>query len=462
METRSNNHPISTWPECAIILCDSDGLVSDWDSQAERYFGWSEPEAIGRPLVDLISPSLAGTSPPKKPNAPLWSSQYLQEGDQREIAVSHRDGTRFTAQIITRIGRRNGAHIVFARDIRCGKEEEKRDDPLGTQKVINDILRFTIDPRLFGKQLEHILDYLFSVKKLHLLPKAGIFLADQKSKKLLLKIHRGFSDHHQKKCNEVPFGVCHCGQAAQQGTIHFSHCQATPAATCGQTGPHDHLCLPVIRDSLLIGIVCFYVVKGYIHTREEKELLKSICHILGGIIETEEMDLQLINLVKDLQTSIVSLRNEKKFSDSIIQGLNHGLLVVDPEGNILKSNAVAGAILQPFALALEGQNLSNILGIDAATRITGNCLSKDQENELDLTINNGEKKIISYTTVARDDAKGRQNRADYLLHRYLRNQICPEGDGKNEPIINSCRNCGRRCARGSQSTGRDQDHGPVH
>ena len=84
-------------------------------------------------------------------------------------------------------------------------------------------------------------------------------------------------------------------------------------------------------------------------------------------------------------------------------------MVVRPaEGNILKSNAVAGAILQPFTLALEGQNLSNILGIDAATRITGNCLSKDQENELDLTINNGEKKIISYTTVARDDAKGKR------------------------------------------------------
>jgi PAS domain S-box-containing protein len=410
METRNDyDRPhIFSWPECAIILCDSDGLVSEWDSQAERYFGWSEPEAVGRFLVDLISPSFTDTSSSPELKESLRFPKYLPGGEQQEITVSHRNGTLFTAQIITRISRRNGTQIVIARDISSRKAYEGRtEDASSSHKVINDILRFTIDRQLVGKQLGHILDYLFSIKTLHLLPKAGIFLVDQKSEKLILKIHRGFSDRHQKKCSEVPFGVCHCGQAAQLGITQFSHCASTPVHACEQIDPHGHLCLPVIRDSLLIGIVCFYVVKGYIHSREEEELLKSICHILGGIIETEEMDLQLVNLVKDLRTSIVSLRNEKKFSDSIIQGLNHGLLVVDPDGNILKSNAVAGAILQPFALALEGQNLFNIIGIEAATRITGNCSSGD-ENELDLTTNNGEKKILSYTTVPRDDTKGKQ------------------------------------------------------
>lgn len=172
--------------------------------------------------------------------------------------------------------------------------------------------------------------------------------------------------------------------------------------------PHGHLCLPIFRDSLLIGIVCLYVTEGYLHSREEEQLLKTICHILGGIIETEEMDAQLLNLVKDLRISIVSLRDEKKFSDSIIQGLNHGLLVIDLEGTILKSNAVARSILQPFALTLEGQSLSTIIGMEAATQITCNSSSEHLENELCLTASSGEKKIISYTTVTRDDAKGRQ------------------------------------------------------
>jgi PAS domain S-box-containing protein len=411
METRNDHdHPhIFSWPGCAIILCDSDGLVSAWDSQAEHYFGWSEPEAVGRFLVDLISPSFTDTASSPESKKALRFPKYRPGGEQQVITVSHRNGTSFTVQIITRTSRRNDIHIVIARDISPRKAYEGRtEDSSNNHKVINDILRFTVDRHFVGKQLGHILDYLFSVKTLHLLPKAGIFLVDQKSQKLVLKIHRGFSDRHQKKCSEVPFGVCHCGQAAQLGVAQFLHCTSTPVYTCEQIEPHGHLCLPIIRDSLLMGIVCFYVVKGYIHSREEEELLKSICHILGGIIETEQMDLQLINLVKDLRTSIVSLRNEKKFSDSIIQGLNHGLLVVDLDGNILKSNAVAGAILQPFALILEGQNLFNIFGIEAATRITGNCSSGNLENELDLTTSNGENKIITYTTVPRDDTKGKQ------------------------------------------------------
>ena len=40
----------------AIVIMDSYGLISDWNHQAEKMFGWSRNEAIGQRLADLIIP----------------------------------------------------------------------------------------------------------------------------------------------------------------------------------------------------------------------------------------------------------------------------------------------------------------------------------------------------------------------------------------------------------------------
>ncbi|WP_306397940.1 sensor histidine kinase [Telluria beijingensis] len=40
----------------AFIGMDLDGMVTDWNTQAERMFGWRRHEAIGRPLADLVLP----------------------------------------------------------------------------------------------------------------------------------------------------------------------------------------------------------------------------------------------------------------------------------------------------------------------------------------------------------------------------------------------------------------------
>jgi diguanylate cyclase (GGDEF)-like protein/PAS domain S-box-containing protein len=41
----------------ALIAMDGDGLVIDWNLQAQRTFGWSSEEAVGRVLADLIIPA---------------------------------------------------------------------------------------------------------------------------------------------------------------------------------------------------------------------------------------------------------------------------------------------------------------------------------------------------------------------------------------------------------------------
>ncbi|MDD5272222.1 MAG: SpoIIE family protein phosphatase [Methylovulum sp.] len=40
----------------AIVIMDADGLITDWNLQAEKIFGWASEEAIGQALVALIVP----------------------------------------------------------------------------------------------------------------------------------------------------------------------------------------------------------------------------------------------------------------------------------------------------------------------------------------------------------------------------------------------------------------------
>jgi PAS domain S-box-containing protein len=52
---RSDRLPVDRLP-LAYILIDADGRVRDWNTAAERLFGYSKAEAIGRVCVDLIVP----------------------------------------------------------------------------------------------------------------------------------------------------------------------------------------------------------------------------------------------------------------------------------------------------------------------------------------------------------------------------------------------------------------------
>jgi phosphoserine phosphatase RsbU/P len=40
----------------AVVVVDSEGKITDWNARAERIFGWTHPEALGRDLAEAIMP----------------------------------------------------------------------------------------------------------------------------------------------------------------------------------------------------------------------------------------------------------------------------------------------------------------------------------------------------------------------------------------------------------------------
>jgi len=114
----------------AFVSMDADGLITYWNPEAERTFGWSRDEAIGRVLADTIIP-------PQHREA-HWQGlkRFLSTGDgpvlnrRFEITALHRDGTEFPVELTISAQESGGRHSfnAFLHDIseRKGAEQELR------------------------------------------------------------------------------------------------------------------------------------------------------------------------------------------------------------------------------------------------------------------------------------------------------------------------------------------------
>lgn len=114
-----------------------------------------------------------------------------------------------------------------------------------------------------------------------------------------------------------------------------------------------------------------------------------------------------LDLIDRLHASVEELRNEKKFTESIIQSLSSGLMVLDLAGRIIAINPEGRRILGLFPAKAEGRLLSDIIGQERALLMSDmlkNTLFL--RNEMTLGAETGSEKIIGFTTVHRVNTAG--------------------------------------------------------
>lgn len=397
----------------AIITCDKNEKIIGWDYRAEKIFGWFSKEALGQPAFYLLLPP----SPESIPSLTLTdiiSTGAGEESEQFSLSqtAQRKDGSTFDAHFLIFDIKDSHKIIILVKDL--SKQQrllEKINISYIQQNIIDDILQISFTPVSLAKQLTAILNYLIKVPALYLLPRGAVFIAEEGKERFTLKAYISENTTDRPHCTTLPVGMCHCGQAAQYDVYKLPSCtKAKIQKTCHFPKAHGHHCSPIKKGDDVIGVLCLYIKKGYKITTENEQLIDSICKILASVIENKEMDQQLINLVHDLSTTINDLREERKFSESIIQGLTHGLIVTDLEGNIETFNSQAAAIMNPFSESLNQKRLSTIIGHNAAARFLDinhkNTSFAEQETTLETPA--GDHKIVSFSVVPREDAKGNQ------------------------------------------------------
>jgi len=113
----------------AFIAIGPDGRVTDWNAQAAKLFGWSEEEALGREVTELIT-------------APEWRERwrghfavFTTRGEcallaaPSDIMLADRDGRALPVEIAVTALPSNGGFgaVAFVRDIRPRKAQEERE-----------------------------------------------------------------------------------------------------------------------------------------------------------------------------------------------------------------------------------------------------------------------------------------------------------------------------------------------
>ncbi len=96
----------------AVVGIDQRGLVSHWNAQAERTFGWTREEALGRPVADMV-PEAAATQQRASAEPEGPSARRI------EVAARRRDGSFFPAEMsVTTVSLGAGRMVnVFIRDL---------------------------------------------------------------------------------------------------------------------------------------------------------------------------------------------------------------------------------------------------------------------------------------------------------------------------------------------------------
>jgi signal transduction histidine kinase len=271
----------------------------------------------------------------------------------------------------------------------------------GFSSIVHEILDIALRPLVSAEQLEHIIGYLTSQDDLGFSGQWGVFAVNSEEECLHLSLCCGFPAIQRDACATVPFGLCHCGQTVYRRKLTFFP-DKPPQRQSSEAGLTDsHYCLPVLRGEQVIALVILHMRPGWRPTPEMHILLETVGRVLALVLERRTMDQQLIELVNELRNTVVRLRNEKTFSESIIQCLEQGLVVVDQEGNIEKYNDAAQRILGCFG-SLVGSNLDALVGGRLAWR--QESPNGVQERECSFVTAQGDNICLRYSCAPRGRA----------------------------------------------------------
>jgi PAS domain S-box-containing protein len=113
----------------AFILMDKRGIILEWNTNAEKIFGWTRAEALGRPVADTIVP------PELRQAHAAGLARFLATGESRvlrrrnEMQSCKRDGSTFPVElVITPIPLDH--ELVFSGFVRDMSEQKRTEEQL--------------------------------------------------------------------------------------------------------------------------------------------------------------------------------------------------------------------------------------------------------------------------------------------------------------------------------------------
>lgn len=252
----------------AFITTDRDGIITTWNVAAERMFGWSAVEAIGKPMRGLIIPPEFRERHDHRRRA-LIEQEGAVATELFDMVLQRRDGNRFDGEAtVSRVI--VGDDVIlsgFLRDLtERQRREEERDELLRAQAARAEAERVAemmsgmgalVDAALARPGLDEILANLVAgVQQVLGADAATIFLADEEGE--WLRIGASSQGTRPASVDPIPFGDGFAGRAALSREPMFA--QRPDPADLRDPGLHELeidslLAVPFLAKGAVIGVL---------------------------------------------------------------------------------------------------------------------------------------------------------------------------------------------------------------
>ncbi|MGH2799131.1 MAG: PAS domain S-box protein, partial [Thermoleophilaceae bacterium] len=175
----------------AFVTLDRDGIIRSWNVAAERMFGWSASEAVGKPFRALVTPPEFRERHDERRMALLESSDPVAT-QTFDVELQRRDGSRFPAEsTVSRVDVRGEVLVAgFIRDAtdRLRRQEERealmreqaaREEAERVAELVSG-MQLLVDAALAHRTLDEILsDLVTRVRGVLQADAAAIHLAEE-------------------------------------------------------------------------------------------------------------------------------------------------------------------------------------------------------------------------------------------------------------------------------------------
>lgn len=289
----------------ALFVVNDDSIIQTVNDAACRLTGYEKEELIDMSLgtviktIDLINDNQCldngGINNEKEINN---KECLLKAKDMNEIPVTV-SGSPMTCN-----SEEKPCRVFVVRDISDRKLAEKK---LYTsyqfQNVINKLLQLTLSDKTLIEQLQEALNIIISVPFMETIPKGVIFLIDDKTNNLVLRVFEGLSKEVIKKCLNIAPGTCMCGRAAATNEIqHACFIDERHEITYEDMVPHGHYCVPIMSMDKVLGVIGLYIKENHKCDEKEIEFLQAVSNTLATIIERKASEADK----KRIQTKMIA------------------------------------------------------------------------------------------------------------------------------------------------------------
>lgn len=272
----------------AMIFVDRSYKIVLVNPQMEKLFGYTQEEVVGKELDILIPERFRGQH--RKFVEGYFSNPKVRSmGGDLKIYARRKDGTEFRGDISLSPIQIEGELLVTAaiRDIsERVQAQEQIERNYHIQRVMNVLLKSSLEPVPLDVQLDSALDLILSVPYLSLQSKASIYLVEGEPRELALKSERGMTLQERTSCGKVPMGKCLCGRAAAQCEVVFADCVGEGhEIRFEEMSAHGHYCVPIISGGKPLGLINVHVQQWHKRDTSEEAFLSAVANTLAGVIE---------------------------------------------------------------------------------------------------------------------------------------------------------------------------------